>query len=109
MHAGERAGRQERRRRVIGRQDEHPRPDTTLDALAALKPLNADGVVTAGNASGINDGAAALIVGTKAAGEKAGAKPLARIVSAAVAGVPPRVMGLGPVPASQKALERAGL
>jgi acetyl-CoA C-acetyltransferase len=90
-------------------QDEHPRPETTLERLLALKPLNPDGVVTAGNASGINDGAAALIIGTKKAGEKAGAKPLARIVSAAVAGVAPRVMGLGPVPASQKALERAGL
>ena len=90
-------------------QDEHPRPDTTLERLAELKALNEGGVVTAGNASGINDGAAALIVGTKAAGEKAGVKPMARIVSAAVAGVPPRVMGLGPVPATQKALERAGL
>jgi len=90
-------------------QDEHPRPNTTLDRLLELKPLNPDGVVTAGNASGINDGAAALIVGTKAAGERAGAKPIARIVSGAIAGVAPRVMGLGPVPASQKALERAGL
>src|SRR5690348_7344096 len=90
-------------------QDEHPRPDTSLEKLLALKPLNEGGVVTAGNASGINDGAAALLIGTRKAGEKAGAKPLARIVSAAVAGVAPRVMGLGPVPASQKALERAGL
>jgi acetyl-CoA C-acetyltransferase len=90
-------------------QDEHPRPNTTIDRLAELKPLFPGGVVTAGNASGINDGAAALIVGTRAAGEKAGAKPIARIVAAAVAGVEPRVMGLGPVPASQKALERAGL
>ena len=65
--------------------------------------------MTAGNASGINDGAAALIVGTRQAGERAGAAPIARIVSAAIAGVAPRVMGLGPVPASQKALERAGL
>ena len=89
--------------------DEHPRTDTTLEKLAALKVLNEGGVTTAGNASGINDGAAALIIGTKQAGEKAGKKPLARIVSAAVAGVAPRVMGLGPVPASQKALERAGL
>ena len=89
--------------------DEHPRPETTLERLLALKALNDGGVVTAGNASGINDGAAALIIGTKKAGEKAGAKPVARIVSAAVAGVAPRVMGLGPVPASQKALERAGL
>jgi acetyl-CoA C-acetyltransferase len=89
--------------------DEHPRPETTLDKLAALKVLNEGGVTTAGNASGINDGAAALIIGTMKAGEKAGKKPLARIVSAAVAGVAPRVMGLGPVPASTKALERAGL
>ncbi|HEV8014648.1 MAG TPA: 3-oxoadipyl-CoA thiolase [Stellaceae bacterium] len=89
--------------------DEHPRPDTTLEKLLALKALNPDGVTTAGNASGINDGAAALIIGTQKAGEKAGKKPLARIVSAAVAGVAPRVMGLGPVPASAKALERAGL
>jgi acetyl-CoA C-acetyltransferase len=89
--------------------DEHPRPDTTLDKLAALKPLAPEGVVTAGNASGINDGAAALLVGTLGVGERAGCKPLARIVSAAVAGVPPRTMGLGPVPASRKALERAGL
>jgi acetyl-CoA C-acetyltransferase len=90
-------------------QDEHPRANTTLERLAELKPLFPNGVVTAGNASGINDGAAALIIGTRAAGEKAGAKPLARLVSAAIAGVEPRVMGLGPVPASQKALERAGL
>jgi acetyl-CoA C-acetyltransferase len=89
--------------------DEHPRADTTLEKLAALKVLSPGGVTTAGNASGINDGAAALIIGTKKAGEKAGKKPLARIISAAVAGVAPRVMGLGPVPASQKALERAGL
>ena len=89
--------------------DEHPRPNTTLDRLADLKPLNPDGVVTAGNASGINDGAAALIIGTQRIGEKAGKAPMARILSAAVAGVPPRVMGLGPVPASQKALDRAGL
>jgi len=94
---------------ILVAEDEHPRPETTLERLLALKALNPDGVVTAGNASGINDGAAALIIGNKKAGEKAGAKPLARIVSAAVAGVPPRVMGLGPVPASKKALERAGL
>src|SRR5690606_13961233 len=89
--------------------DEHPRPDTTLEKLAALKPLFPNGVVTAGNASGINDGAGALIVASRKAGEKAGAAPLARVVSAAVAGVEPRVMGLGPVPASKKALDRAGL
>ena len=90
-------------------EDEHPRPDTTADKLAQLKPLFPNGVVTAGNASGINDGAAALMVGSRAAGERAGARPLARIVSAGVAGVEPRVMGLGPVPASRKALARAGL
>jgi acetyl-CoA C-acetyltransferase len=94
---------------IIISADEHPRPETTLEKLAALKVLSQGGVTTAGNASGINDGAAALIIGTKNAGEKAGKKPLARIVSAAVAGVAPRVMGLGPVPASAKALERAGL
>jgi acetyl-CoA C-acetyltransferase len=89
--------------------DEHPRPNTTMERLAELKPLFPGGVVTAGNASGINDGAAALIIGNRKAGEKAGKAPIARIVSAAVAGVEPRVMGLGPVPASKKALERAGL
>jgi len=90
-------------------QDEHPRPNTTMDRLVELKPLFANGVVTAGNASGINDGAAALIIGARAAGERAGKAPRARILSAAIAGVEPRVMGLGPVPASKKALERAGL
>jgi acetyl-CoA C-acetyltransferase len=90
-------------------EDEHPRADTTLEKLAALKPLFANGVVTAGNASGINDGAGALIVGSRKAGEKAGVAPLARVVSAAVAGVEPRVMGLGPVPAAKKALARANL
>ncbi|MGH7012835.1 MAG: 3-oxoadipyl-CoA thiolase [Stellaceae bacterium] len=90
-------------------QDEHPRPNTTLERLAELKPLFADGVVTAGNASGINDGAAALLVGSRALGEKVGKAPRARIAAGAVAGVAPHVMGLGPVPASQKALARAGL
>jgi acetyl-CoA C-acetyltransferase len=90
-------------------QDEHPRPNTTYERLAELKALFSNGVVTAGNASGVNDGAAALLVGSRKAGERAGAQPIARIVSAAVAGVEPRVMGLGPVPASKKALERAGL
>ncbi|MDP6602849.1 MAG: 3-oxoadipyl-CoA thiolase [Rhodospirillales bacterium] len=90
-------------------EDEHPRPDSTLEEMATLRALFEGGQVTAGNASGINDGACALFVGTEAAGEKAGAKPLARIVSGGVAGVEPRVMGLGPVPAARKALERAGL
>ncbi|MCE8040978.1 3-oxoadipyl-CoA thiolase [Halomonas daqingensis] len=89
--------------------DEHPRPGTDAGKLARLGPLFEGGVVTAGNASGLNDGAAALIVGSLAAGERAGMAPRARIVASAVAGVPPRVMGLGPVPASRKALERAGL
>jgi 3-oxoadipyl-CoA thiolase len=90
-------------------EDEHPRPDTTLDGLAKLRPLFEGGIVTAGSASGINDGAAALIVGSLEAGEKIGVKPRARVVAGAVAGVPPRLMGLGPVPASSKCLQRAGL
>lgn len=89
--------------------DEHPRPSTKMEGLQKLRPLFEGGVVTAGNASGINDGASAIIIGSKAVGEKAGAKPRARILGGAIAGVPPRVMGLGPVPATQKALKRAGL
>ena len=80
-----------------------------MEALAELKPLFQDGVVTAGNASGINDGAAALIVATRKAGDAAGAQPIAASSRPAVAGVEPRIMGFGPVPAAQKALERAGL
>ena len=90
-------------------EDEHPRADTTLEKLAALKALQSGGVVTAGNASGINDGAAALLLGTAEMGKKLGLKPRGRIIAGAVAGVPPRVMGLGPVPASRKVLQRAGL
>lgn len=90
-------------------QDEHPRPQSDLAALSNLRPLFEGGVVTAGNASGVNDGAAALIIGSLEAGEKAGIKPRGRIVSAAIAGVEPRVMGYGPVPACEKALARAGL
>ena len=89
--------------------DEHPRPNTDLAKLSGLRPLVEGGIVTAGNASGINDGAAALVVGSEAIGDRMGAQPLARVVSAAVAGVEPRVMGLGPVPASQKVLNRANL
>ncbi len=89
--------------------DEHPRPDTTMEGLARLKPLFEGGVVTAGNASGINDGAAALLVGSRALGERAGVKPLARILSAAAVGVEPRVMGIAPAFAIPKALARAGL
>jgi acetyl-CoA C-acetyltransferase len=89
--------------------DEHPRPQTNLESLEKLKPLFEGGVVTAGNASGINDGAAALLIGSAEIGEKLGLKPRGRILSAAIAGLAPRVMGLGPVPASKKALARAGL
>jgi 3-oxoadipyl-CoA thiolase len=87
--------------------DEHPRPDTTRERLAALKPaFAADGTVTAGNSSGINDGASAMLVGAQ---RPAGAGPAARILATAVAGVDPSMMGMGPVPATQKALARAGL
>jgi 3-oxoadipyl-CoA thiolase len=89
--------------------DEHPRPKSDAAALAALKPLFPDGVVTAGNASGINDGAAAVLVGSLGVGQRAGARPIARILAGAVAGVAPRLMGLGPAYAIPKALARAGL
>ena len=89
--------------------DEHPRRDSSMEALARLKPLFEGGVVTAGNASGVNDGAAALLVGSRGWGEKRGKKPMARILSAASAGVEPRIMGVGPAYAIPLALERAGL
>jgi 3-oxoadipyl-CoA thiolase len=90
--------------------DERPRRDTTLESLARLKPaFRADGTVTAGNSSGLNDGAAALLVMSEEKARKIGIKPIARILSSAAAGVPPRTMGLGPVPAVTKALARAGL
>ncbi|CFX06469.1 beta-ketoadipyl CoA thiolase [Candidatus Filomicrobium marinum] len=88
--------------------DEHPR-ETTMEGLQKLNAIHAGGVTTAGNASGINDGAVALLLGSRDAGEKLGLTPKARILSSAVAGVAPRIMGYGPVPASKKALERAGL
>ena len=90
-------------------QDEHPRPSSDEAALARLKPLSEGGVVTAGNASGVNDGAAALLIGSAAAGERHYLKPLARILSAAAVGVEPRIMGVGPVEAINKALARANL
>jgi acetyl-CoA acetyltransferase family protein len=91
-------------------EDDHLRPDTTLEGLAALKPsFGKDGFVTAGNASGIVDGAAALLVAHEDEARRRGLRPLARVVSWAVAGVPPEIMGIGPVPASRKALEGAGL
>lgn len=89
--------------------DEHPRPSTDLAVLEKLRSLYAGGVVTAGNASGINDGASALLIGNARVGEQAGIRPRGRILAGAIAGVEPRIMGLGPVPASRKALARAGL
>ena len=92
--------------------DEHPRPETTLEQLAKLKPAfrrDESGSVTAGNSSGINDGAAALIVTSEARARELGLRPMARMVASAVAGVDPATMGLGPIPASRRALERAGL
>jgi acetyl-CoA acyltransferase 2 len=90
--------------------DEHPRPDSTYEKLAALKPLfKKDGTVSGGNASGICDGAGAVILASESAVKKHGLKPLARVVSWAAVGVPPEIMGLGPVPAYRKALEKAGL
>jgi acetyl-CoA acyltransferase len=95
---------------VIVSQDEHPRPDVTTSQLAKLPAaFRKGGSVTAGNASGVNDGAAALIIGDEAAGQALGLDPMARIVSYATAGVPPRTMGIGPVPATEKALALAGL
>ncbi len=91
-------------------EDEQPRPDTSLDALARLKPIvSPDGSVTAGNASGLNDGACALLVASEAAVQAHSLRPLARIVAATTAGVAPRVMGIGPVPAVQKVLQLSGL
>ncbi len=90
--------------------DEHPRPDTTLEKLSRLAPaFRKDGTVTAGNSSGINDGAAALLVMSARRAEALGLTPMARILATAVAGVDPSLMGIGPVPATRKALARAGL
>lgn len=90
--------------------DEHPRPGSTLDALAKLRPIvRSDGTITAGNASGINDGACAMLVASEAAATANQLEPMARVVGWAVAGVEPRIMGIGPAPASQKALETCGL
>ena len=97
--------------RTVVDRDEHPRPDTTAAALGALRPAfkKDGGTVTAGSASGINDGASAVLVMERGAADVAGLRPMARIVASAVAGVAPDVMGVGPVPATRKALERAGL
>ncbi len=95
---------------IIVDRDEHPRPDASIEALRKLKPaFRDDGSVTAGNSSGINDGASATVVVEAELARSRGMRPLARIVSTAVAGVDPSVMGLGPIPATRKALERAGL
>jgi len=94
---------------IVVDRDEHPR-ETSVEKLAALKPIvKPGGTVTAGNASGVNDGAAALIIASAAAAEKYGLTPRARIVGGAVAGVEPRIMGIGPAPASEKLLKRLGL
>jgi 3-oxoadipyl-CoA thiolase len=90
--------------------DEHPRPDTTLEKLASLRPaFRAGGTVTAGNASGINDGAAALVIASEEKARELGVEPLGSFVGSAVAGVDPRVMGVGPIPAVRKVLERRGI
>ncbi len=95
---------------IVVSEDEHPRPETGVEALANLRaPFREGGSVTAGNASGVNDGAAALIVASEAAVARHGLVPIARILGGAVAGVEPRVMGIGPVPASQKLMARLGL
>jgi 3-oxoadipyl-CoA thiolase len=95
---------------ILFAKDEHPRPETTLESLARLPtPFRAKGTVTAGNASGVNDGAAALLLASESGLRRFGLSPLARIVSTAVIGVTPRLMGLGPVPATTKALAKAGL
>ena len=91
-------------------EDEHPRPDTTLEALTKLKPiLKPTGTITAGNASGVNDGACALLLASEAGAKRHGLTPKARVVAAAAAGVAPRIMGMGPAPASRKVLSKAGL
>ncbi|NIB40902.1 3-oxoadipyl-CoA thiolase [Pseudomaricurvus alkylphenolicus] len=95
---------------VVVSKDEHPRADTTIEALAKLRaPFREDGSVTAGNASGVNDGACALLLASKDAASKYGLTPKARVVAMATAGVEPRIMGIGPAPATQKVLEKAGL
>jgi acetyl-CoA acetyltransferase family protein len=99
-----------RRGATMFERDDHLRPDTTLEGLAKLKPAFAkDGFVTAGNASGIVDGAAAVVIAGEDAARKLESRPLGRVVSWGIAGVPPEIMGIGPVPASRKALEAAGL
>lgn len=94
---------------IVVDRDEHPRPDTTIETLAKLKPIFENGTVTAGNASGVNDGASALLLMSAEKAKELGITPLARYVTGAVAGLEPAVMGLGPIYSSRKALQRAGL
>lgn len=95
---------------IVVSSDEHPRPDTTLEALAKLKGVvKPEGTVTAGNASGVNDGACALLLASEEAAKKYGLTPKVRVVAAATAGVAPRIMGMGPVPASRKVLAKTGV
>jgi acetyl-CoA acyltransferase len=94
---------------VVVDKDEHPRAGTTMETLAKLRPLFPNGTVTAGNASGVNDGAAALIIASEGAARKYGLTPIARILGGATAGVAPRIMGMGPAPASKKLFARLGL
>jgi acetyl-CoA acetyltransferase family protein len=91
------------------KEDEHPRSDTTLEELATLRPLFPGGTVTAGNASGVNDGASALLLMSKEKAEQLGLKPLARYVTSAIVGVEPSIMGIGPIYSTKKALGRANL
>ena len=101
---------QRKKEPIVVDRDEHPRADTSLEALAKLPtPFRQGGTVTAGNASGVNDGAAALIVASEAAAKKYGLTPMARILGGASAGVPPRIMGMGPAPATRKLCARLGL
>jgi 3-oxoadipyl-CoA thiolase len=95
---------------IVVDKDEHPRPETTLEGLAKLKtPFRNPGTVTAGNASGVNDGAAAMVIASEAAVKRHGLTPRARVLAAASAGVPPRIMGIGPVPATRKLMDRLKL
>lgn len=100
---------QRRGESIVVEHDEHPRPDTSIEKLEKLRPIFENGTVTAGNASGINDGAAAVVIVSERIIDELGTQPMARIVGMATAGVPPRIMGIGPVPASKKLLERTGI
>src|SRR5262249_57998978 len=95
---------------IVVTKDEHPRPETTLEGLQKLKPIVRNpGTITAGNASGVNDGAAAIILASEAAAKAHGLRPRARVLGMASAAVPPRIMGIGPVPSTKKLLARLGL